>query len=85
VTLSSEQFTADNGLITPTFKLKRAPLQARFQGDIDAMYAALRATTKVGGLEAEATPAGGKAAGKAAKVTANLVARAGRGGKVVAA
>ncbi|GBF97083.1 hypothetical protein Rsub_10094 [Raphidocelis subcapitata] len=86
VHLCAEQFTADNGLLTPTFKLKRAPLQQRFQGEIDSMYAALRAANKVGGLDE--APGGGKAAkaaGGAAKVT-NLVARSGRGAaKVVAA
>ena len=82
VHLSGEQFTADNGLLTPTFKLKRAPLQQRFQAAIDDMYAVLRAAHKVGGLEADA---GGKAGARAVKVT-QLVARPGRAAaKVVAA
>ncbi|KIY91737.1 hypothetical protein MNEG_16227, partial [Monoraphidium neglectum] len=66
VHLSPEQFSVDNGLMTPTFKLKRAPLQQHFQPQIDAMYEALRATSKVESFEAAAAGAGGGRASGAA-------------------
>ena len=37
--LSAEPWTADNGLLTPTFKLKRNDAKKRFQAEIDKMYA----------------------------------------------
>lgn len=36
-------FSVENDLLTPTFKMKRAPLQKRYQAEVDAMYAALKA------------------------------------------
>ena len=41
VALAADPFSVDNGLLTPTFKLKRPQAQAAFRGEIDAMYAAL--------------------------------------------
>lgn len=41
VALAPDPFSVDNGLLTPTFKLKRPQAQAAFKGEIDAMYAAL--------------------------------------------
>ncbi|GAB4822406.1 hypothetical protein N2152v2_009452 [Parachlorella kessleri] len=42
VYLESELFSVENELLTPTFKLKRPQLQKKYQGEIDAMYAALK-------------------------------------------
>ena len=39
VHLVPEQFSVDNGLMTPSFKLKRNQLQKHFQKEIDKMYA----------------------------------------------
>lgn len=41
IVLVPDLFSIDNGLLTPTFKLKRPQAQACFQQEIDAMYAAL--------------------------------------------
>ena len=73
VHLAHEQFSVDNGLMTPTFKLKRAPLLEAFQSEIDAMYAAINAGARVAPLDAGAEGGkrgGGAAAGATAKVTA---------------
>ncbi|KAI9599165.1 hypothetical protein BDF19DRAFT_470552 [Syncephalis fuscata] len=37
--LEHEAFTVENDLMTPTFKVKRQPVQAKYQEIIDAMYA----------------------------------------------
>uniref|UniRef100_A0A3Q3DZE2 Arachidonate--CoA ligase n=1 Tax=Labrus bergylta TaxID=56723 RepID=A0A3Q3DZE2_9LABR len=42
VYLHPEQFTIENGLLTPTLKAKRAELKALFQPQIDTMYAKLQ-------------------------------------------
>lgn len=36
--LSPEPFSPENGLLTPTFKLKRHQAKIAFQKEIDAMY-----------------------------------------------
>ncbi|KAI9325243.1 hypothetical protein DFJ73DRAFT_767763 [Zopfochytrium polystomum] len=43
VYLDHEQFSVDNGLFTPTFKLKRHEAKKKYQAQIDAMYAKLAA------------------------------------------
>ena len=42
LTLEPKQFTIEEELLTPTFKLRRPQLQKRYQGRIDAMYEALK-------------------------------------------
>lgn len=37
--LHPEQFTIENGLLTPTLKAKRAELKTLFQPQIDQLYA----------------------------------------------
>lgn len=39
VFLDPEQWSVDNGLMTPSFKLKRNQLQKHYQAEIDRMYA----------------------------------------------
>eukprot|EP00879_Flechtneria_rotunda_P027938 GHRR01029995.1.p2 GENE.GHRR01029995.1~~GHRR01029995.1.p2 ORF type:complete len:104 (-),score=21.79 GHRR01029995.1:355-666(-) len=39
--VDSNQFSVDNDLMTPTFKLKRAQLQKHYKPEIDAMYQAV--------------------------------------------
>jgi len=38
VFVSDQQFSVENDCMTPTFKMKRAGIQAFFQADIDVMY-----------------------------------------------
>lgn len=40
------QFTVDNDLITPTFKLKRAQLQKHYQAELDLMYKQINAAAE---------------------------------------
>jgi long-chain acyl-CoA synthetase len=42
VFLSSEEFSVDNGLITPTYKYKRAQLLEHFKSEVEKMYALVR-------------------------------------------
>jgi long-chain acyl-CoA synthetase len=37
--LIAEPFTVENGLLTPSVKIKRAPVSAAYRGEIEAMYA----------------------------------------------
>ncbi len=43
VRLAPEQFSVENGMMTPTFKLKRQAAQAAFQRAVDEMYRELGA------------------------------------------
>lgn len=39
--LTSDEFTVDNDLLTPTFKLKRETAKKHYQSQIDTMYSTL--------------------------------------------
>jgi long-chain acyl-CoA synthetase len=38
VTVSLEPWTVENGILTPTMKVKRAKVMEKFNAEIDAMY-----------------------------------------------
>ena len=38
VSIAPEEFTVDNGILTPTFKIKRREISLRFQAEIESMY-----------------------------------------------
>ena len=40
IIIDTEEFTVDNGCLTPTFKLKRKPILAKYAEQIDAIYPA---------------------------------------------
>ena len=42
IKMTPEPFSVENGLLTPTFKVKRPQAQALFQDAIVAMYAKLK-------------------------------------------
>jgi long-chain acyl-CoA synthetase len=42
--IQAEMFSAENGLLTPTFKLKRADAAIKFRPEIDSMYKELNAS-----------------------------------------
>jgi len=39
IRIHDDLFTAENGLLTPTFKMKRHEAKKLFQNEIDSMYA----------------------------------------------
>jgi long-chain acyl-CoA synthetase len=43
IIMESEQFSVENELLTPSFKLKRPQLQKKYQAQIDALYAKIDA------------------------------------------
>lgn len=43
--IETEQFSVDNGLLTPTLKLKRAAARERYQNIIDELYSSLASST----------------------------------------
>ena len=45
VLLVADEFTADNGVLTPTMKLKRRVIEERYRRQIDDLYAQAEATT----------------------------------------
>ncbi len=45
VMIVADEFTPDNGTLTPTMKLKRKVIEERYRGQIDELYAQAEATT----------------------------------------
>ena len=45
VLLVAEEFTADNGVLTPTMKLRRRVIEERYRKQIEDLYAQAEATT----------------------------------------
>jgi long-chain acyl-CoA synthetase len=45
VLLVSEEFTTENGALTPTLKLRRRIIEERYRRQIDELYAQAEATT----------------------------------------
>ena len=41
-----EAWTIDNGLLTPTLKLRRKPIAERFASEIDALYSGHQAAAR---------------------------------------
>ena len=39
IIIDTDEFTVDNGCLTPTFKVKRKPILAKYEVKIDALYA----------------------------------------------
>lgn len=42
VHLSAEEWTPENGMLTPTFKIKREIVKRAFQTELEALYAQLK-------------------------------------------
>lgn len=42
VHITREAFTIENGMMTPTYKLKRNVVYKRYQGEIQKMYEAMK-------------------------------------------
>lgn len=46
VAILPEAWTIDNGLLTPTLKLRRKPIAERFASEIDALYSGHQAAAR---------------------------------------
>lgn len=42
--LSAEEWTPENGMLTPTFKIKREILKRKFEAELEALYQQLKKT-----------------------------------------